>query len=81
MSADKISVRFDLSGTFRHKTLFDISPSQKNDDHIFINRQERLHAKITKTELGLKVEISDFARPAPTVTLQGSLSLEGGIRT
>ena len=46
MSPDNVAVGTDLGGAFESKALFDIGPSQMNDEHIFVHRLVGLDPKV-----------------------------------
>ena len=81
MLSDDVAVGLDLSGTFQSEALLDLSPSQKDDDHVLVHRLVGLDAEVGQAQLGLEVEVDDFARPPPSVSLQGLFGQASVIRT
>jgi hypothetical protein len=45
-SPDDVAVGADLGGALVCEAVFDLSPSQMNDDHIFVHRLVGLNVKV-----------------------------------
>jgi hypothetical protein len=65
----KVAVGFDFCATFEDKTSFDVGPSQMRSDPVVVARFVTLDAEVCQTQMGLEVEVDDFARPASGVFL------------